>query len=242
MAPEQAKPKNREVTVLPTMDIFAFGVMMYVLITDTFPFGQLNTQNDLVIYLRNAREGRWNEAVLSKYPDGKKFDKVISGCLIPDFRHRLQTVDAVLALMPQSADAASYENVHNSVQQNIVHGILLRIMQGEEHGTVYKLNDLLRGKSKIITIGYNAPSVNNSLSITENYSRYISRKHCTMELGGNNKWFIRDGQWDKSVPNGWKRSLNGTYVNSTEVSPEGVPVHPGDIITIGDVKLRVEGY
>lgn len=36
--------------------------------------------------------------------------------------------------------------------------------------------------------------------------------------------------------------LNGTYVNSTPVSSEGMEFHPGDIISIGDVKLRVEGY
>ena len=39
----------------------------------------------------------------------------------------------------------------------------------------------------------------------------------------------------------WKESLNGTYVNSNEVPPSGVKIMPGDIISIGDVKMRVEG-
>ena len=241
MAPEQAKPKNREVTVLPTMDVFAFGVMLYYLITDKFPFGELYSQNDLVLYLQNAREGKWDREILLNCQNGKIFNKVITGCLIPDFKQRLQTVDEVLALMPE-IENDDYEISESSVHKNIVNGVLLRVMQGEEHGAVYKLNELLRGKSKIITIGRNDLSINNILPIVENISSYISRKHCTLELNSNNKWYIRDGQWDKNATSGWKNSLNGTFVNSTEVSENGMPIKTGDIITIGDVKLRVEGY
>jgi len=241
MAPEQAKPKNREVTVLPTMDIFAFGAMMYYMISGKFPFGELNDQNDLVKYLNNARDGKWNRNILSDYPHGKIFDKAIAGCLIPDFKQRLQTVDKVFSLLPQSA-GFSYDDSDVSFRKSIVNGVLLRIMQGEGHGAVYRLNDLLRGKSRIITVGRNDNYVNNILTITENFSSYISRKHCTLELNANNQWFIRDGQWDKDASNGWKNSLNGTFVNSTEVSLNGVEIYPGDIITVGDVKFRVEGY
>ena len=241
MAPEQANPKNREVTVLPTTDIFAFGVMMYQLITNEYPFGHLENQDDMVIYIRNVREGKWNRKRLAVNPVGKKFDQVISGCLKPNFKERLQTVDMVLSLMPGSTNLA-YEKSDIFLQNEIVNGVMLRIMQGEDYGAVYKLNDLIRGKNRIITVGCNDPLVNNLLSITESHSRFISRKHCTLELGTGNKWFIRDGQWDKSATNGWKNSLNGTFVNSTEVTFDGTPIHPGDIISIGDVKLRVEGY
>ena len=240
MAPEQSRPKNMEVTVLPTMDIFAFGVMMYVLITNDFPFGPLNDDNDLACYIRNAREGNWNRRRLSDYPDGKKFEQTIAGCLIPDFKQRLQTVNAVLSLMPPSENV-HYQG-HGTVRKNIEKGVLLRIMQGEEYGAVYKLNSLLKGKSRIVTMGFSDSSVNNTIAIVENLSRYISRKHCTMELTDNNQWYIRDGQWDKDAPLMWKRSLNGTFVNSAEASQDGMPIYPGDIITVGDVKLRVEGY
>ena len=243
MAPEQAKPKNREVTVLPTMDIFAFGVMMYQLITGEFPFGLLNNENDLVLYIRNAREGVWNRKRLLEFPEGSIFDNVIAGCLHPDFRQRLQTVENVLSLLPQSSNASS-QYAAGYIRQPIVNGVMLRVMQGEDHGAVYKLNELLQGKSKIITVGCNDPFVNNRLPLTENFSRYISRKHCTLELAAGNQWFIRDGQWDKNATatNGWKHSLNGTFVNSTEVTFAGISIKPGDIISIGDVKLRVEGY
>ena len=76
-------------------------------------------------------------------------------------------------------------------------------------------------------------------------SSYISRHHCTLERAGTaGQWIIRDGQWvDDGVGHGyWKQSLNGTYVNSSEVDMYGMPINPGDIISLGDVKLRVEGY
>ena len=243
MAPEQAKPKNREVTVLPTMDIFAFGVMMYQLITGEFPFGPLNDEDDMVMYLRNAREGNWNRKRLLECQEGKMFDNAIAGCLFPDFKQRLQTTDSVLALLPQGTNL-SFNHSTQFKPQQIINGVMLRIMQGEDHGAVYKLNDLLNGKSKVITVGCNDPFVNNLLPITENFSRYVSRKHCTLERTGENQWFLRDGQWDKSATatNAWKQSLNGTFVNSTEVTYSGIAIKPGDIISIGDVKLRVEGY
>jgi len=242
MAPEQIKPKNRDVTVLPTMDIFAFGVMMYYLITDKFPFGELNDQDDLVKYLRNAREDRWNrEILIRKHPYGKIFYRVISGCLKPDFRDRLQTTDSVLSLLPRDNDYPHGDS-NDRHRGDVVNGVLLRVMQGEEHGAVYKLKELLRGKSGVITVGRKDVSADNIFPITENLTSYISRKHCTLEMDADHQWFIRDGQWDRNAADGWKNSLNGTFVNSTEVSFDGMPIRPGDIITIGDVKLRVEGY
>ena len=242
MAPEQAKPKNREVTVLPTMDIFAFGVMMYQLITGEFPFGPLKDDNDLVSYIRNAREGNWNRHRLTKLPEGKIFDEAIAGCLQPDFKKRLQTADMVLSLLPHSSGFQPQAGSDNFVQRPIVNGVLLRVMQGEDHGAVYKLNDLLQGQSRVITVGCNDPFVNNQLPVTENFTRFVSRRHCTLEQAAGNLWYIRDGQWDRSATDGWKRSMNGTFVNSSEAPAAGLPLHPGDIISIGDVKLRVEGY
>ncbi|MDR2231926.1 MAG: protein kinase [Tannerella sp.] len=246
MAPEQAKPKNREVTVLPTMDIFSFGVLIYQLITGVFPFGPLNSEDDMVLYLRYAREGKWNRTKLMEYPEGIQFDSAIAGCLHPDFKQRLQTVDNVLSLLPLPENKGQAVHRHQAgfVPQQVENGILLRIMQGEEYGSVYKLNELLHGKSKVITVGCHDQFVHNLFPVTENLTRYISRKHCTLELASDNQWIIRDGQWDRNATatNGWKNSLNGTFVNSTEISSIGMPIKQGDIISIGDVKMRVEGY
>lgn len=47
MPPEQVKPTHRNSTVLPTTDIFSFGVLMYQILTGYLPFGILNDEGDL---------------------------------------------------------------------------------------------------------------------------------------------------------------------------------------------------
>ena len=89
MPPEQLNPEKGDATVLPTTDIFSFGVMMFVLLTGELPFGTLNNQNDLVIYTTRGRKGEWNRSALR----GSPFYNAIDGCLIPNFLQRLQSVD-----------------------------------------------------------------------------------------------------------------------------------------------------
>ena len=146
-------------------------------------------------------------------------------------------------------------------------GLLLRVMQGEELGKVYILDDLFTNKSSVLFIGRATPGVWNHIGIEENESAYISRQHCTIEKDeSSGVWMIRDGQFRTQCPiglrfsdvfpckrrctarcpsghplRGWKESLNGTFVNSHEVSTAGMIIKPGDIISIGEVKMRVEG-
>ena len=242
MPPEQLNPKRGDATVLPTTDIFSFGVVMYQMITGNLPFGSLNDENELSLYIRNAREGNWDRRRLSNSENGKAFERIIEGCLAPDFKNRLQSVDEVLELIPTKPQHEASKSNDFSLQMNIVNGVLLRIMQGEEYGRTYKLNELI-GNRRIITLGRQDTVVNNTIALKEGQSTYISRKHCTLEWEPKlNKWYIRDGQWDKQGTGGWKNSLNGTYVNSSEVTTMGMSFYPGDIISIGDLKLRVEGY
>ena len=92
-------------------------------------------------------------------------------------------------------------------------------------------------------MGRKDEGVYNDIAIIENNSSYISRKHCTLELDYEiGSWIIRDGQWDRYDTGGWRRSTNGTYVNSKEVPINGLVFSPGDIISIGDTKLRAEAY
>ena len=53
-------------------------------------------------------------------------------------------------------------------------------------------------------------------------------------------WIIRDGQWQKSKSMAGVQ--NGTYVNSAQVTQQGYRLKVGDIISIGDVKMRFENY
>lgn len=267
MPPEQVNPRRGNATVLPTTDIFSFGVMMFQLLTYELPFGNLQSEADLPKYVDNGKKGIWNKTLISI--NHKEWTDVIEGCLIPDYKSRLQNIDAVLDLMPRSKKR---KNLYRSVSSDITkpnlqigNSILLRVMQGEDYGKVFKLNEYLNNR-QIITMGRYDPDIFNVIAITENYSSYISRCHCTLELNCKNKqWIIRDGQWRIKCPIGlksanpfpcnfcnvcygknkqysWRTSLNGVYVNSEEVDTNGMYIKPGDIISMGDVKLRVERY
>ena len=117
-------------------------------------------------------------------------------------------------------------------------------MQGEEFGRIYKLNELLKSTGRrLLTMGRDDDDIRNAIPIKETESSYISRKHCTLEYNpASNTWLLRDGQWDAFTFSKWKVSTNGTYIGSREVPMNGIVLNIGDIISIGDAKLRVEGY
>jgi len=236
MPPEQLHPEKGEATVLPTTDIFSFGVMLFLLLTGELPYGSLNNQNDLVIYTTRGRLGEWNKSALQ----GSPFYNAIEGCLVPDYKQRLQSVDEVLNMLPSYYGKVTIQNPVKREQKNVA-GYLLRIMQGEEYGKVYDLTQLI-GNMNFLTIGRADRFINNDIAIKEDQSTYISRQHCTIEKESDGSFKIRDGQRDYRSSKGWHRSTNGTFVNSAEASDFGYYLREGDIITIGDVKLRLEAY
>jgi serine/threonine protein kinase len=245
MPPEQVTPKRGEATVLPTTDIFSFGVVMYQLITGYLPFGKLESPNDLAMYIKRGREGDWDRSALNASARWKHFRNIIEGCLAPDFKTRMQSADEVLRLFPEetSRQPEKFRDEANPFRETVVNGVQMRVMQGEEYGTVYRLNDMLKDGKRILTVGRRFPDVANSISLPETNTFYISRRHCTLEWDAPSRsWYIRDGQASGTTWGEWEKSSNGTYVNSVSVPVGGIPFYPGDIISIGDVKMRAEGY
>jgi len=240
MSPEQVKGDS-DAILLPSTDIFSFGVTMFEIITGQLPFGRLSEPGDLVKYKQRGKAGDWDRTLLKSSPVGNLFLPVIEGCLVPDYRKRLQTADCALELTPPSTDEATswrYPSV-----QPVRKGLALKVLYGDEYGKSFKLNDMINGKKCVLTMGRADGVTDNRISITGNQDGYISRKQCTLEYDtDSHNWYVRDGQWDKSAPREWRYSHNGTYVNSAKADKNGALLLPGDIITLGATALRAEGY
>lgn len=239
VAPERYG-ESHNATILPTVDIFAFGVLTYQMLTGRLPFGTLNNS---IEYQNRVLAGNWNKSILGH--DALKWESFFDKVLSPIPSQRPKTVDEVLNMLPIE-HSVPYEKADGAkeIEKSAPNGILLKIMQGDEFGKIYRLGELSsNGTRRILTIGREDASTFNVIPIKEATSTYISRRHCTIELdNANGKFFIRDGQWDKEAKDNWVSSLNGTFLNSDEVTIDGAEIRPGDIISIGDVKLRVEGY
>jgi serine/threonine protein kinase len=90
MPPEQVTRARGGATVLPTTDIFSFGVLVFQLLTGQLPFGTLESHNDLAEYQKRGKDGIWNRGLLQNVPNGQQWTRMIEGCLTPDFKERLQ--------------------------------------------------------------------------------------------------------------------------------------------------------
>lgn len=238
MAPEQSQPKKAKATLLPTTDIFSFGVVLYEILFKEYPFGPLESERDLQPYMDNAFKGRWNRSKCQTRSEYRQWESLLDGCLAPDYSVRFQNVDDILKHIPYHSQG--HNRVVADFNMDLGRGVVLKVMQGEEYGKRYQLNDFIRNNQFLIMGGRADSDVHNHIAIKDFNTKYISRRHFTMEYNpSQNMWYMRDGQWNDGS---WNDSLNGTYVNSHEIKHlEGVLLHAGDIITVGEVKLRVEG-
>ncbi len=235
---------DRCATVLPSIDLFSFGVILFQLLTGELPFGRLATEADLIQYQSRAKSNDWNKNILLRHEQREMWMHLLESCLAPDSSNRVNDIDELLRLLPE--DENHYQPMEGSqveAPKKILNGIMLHVLHGDDFGNYYRLPEILQQPRRIITIGRADQAIFNMIPLKEGSASYISRRHCTIEWDDEeDAWYIRDGQWNKEAKEQWTRSLNGTFVNSDRVTEEGHLICPGDIISVGDIKLRVEAY
>jgi serine/threonine protein kinase len=235
MPPEQIQPKSKHVTILPTTDIFSYGVLVYEMFARKLPFGSLETETDLAAYVFKVNQGKWENllTVRKEVPGG--WVQIVEKCLQPDYRNRFQSVKEILALtgthMPKVKEATP-----------VTGHLLLKVMQGEEHGKTYDLTEMAGTmEAAVIEIGRKERDTTNKIAIKEENTSYITRRHATIEYYGepDHRWYLRHGQWSVAERR-WNNSLNGTYVNGKLLErTQRHELRAGDIITTGDTTLKI---
>jgi serine/threonine protein kinase len=235
---EQLSPRNRKETILPTIDIFAFGVIAYEMFTGHLPFGGLTQENldrDIANLIRRVSKGEWDHPSAYRVSIPSLWEEILKNCLAPDYKRRFQNVDAILQLLGTRVTPAPTAPVNPDA------GIGLLVMQGEDYGKLYNLGEMFGGRRQgILKIGRYDPSgaFRNDVAIKEEQSSYISRMHATVERTPSG-WYLRDGQFGGSDAR-WNASLNGTYVNGIEVATDSsTALKENDIITMGNTTLKV---
>lgn len=237
MPPEQVNRSAGNSTVLPTTDIFSFGVLAYQLITGKLPFGKLDDQNDLVYYQRKSKAGEWDRSALA----GSPYLNMVSSCLEPNYKLRIKSVDDVLRSFPQSGISkempVQYQPCPPSTRN--LRRPCIRITDGEDYGHEFFLDEISDATKKmIITAGRDD---SNLIQLKDFSSFHTSRQHMTFERKPDGRYYLRDGQW---IPEEriWKVSSNGTFINSIQVDENGIQLNDGDVISAGDIKMIFNFY
>lgn len=239
--PEQLSHQKAYKHTAPAMDIFSFGILMYEVISGGHhPYGEhKELLEDTNKYLDrvNARLiislTRYRRDVPQKWVD------IIARCLEPKPQNRFGSVDEILKLLVKVRPAMVVREQIESAPTNIDHAIL-KVVEGGNIGHVYYLTPALEtcGKNQL-RIGWADPDEQkqNEIGLPEKGSRYISRRHATLSKG-ESAWYLMDGQ-ELIVGGSGLPSTNGTFVNY-ETIPSGTKyaLKHGDIITIGNVRLK----
>ena len=237
MAPEMVERSGGGVTYLPTVDIWSFGIMLYELLTGgSFPFGNIEDSKDLPTYYEKAKKGKWDMDKLRSVPSGDDWFYIIDHCLTPNYQKRYQSALEILQDMKPMIGDVNPIHLKERLSRSTSITTLV-VTQGDNLGESYMLSSYLTNQGRMIRVGR---GYNNDIVLPESKSTYVSRYHFTLEKSTDGSfWMLRDGQWQKNEKR-WVTSTNGTYLNATPATKEGLKVFTGDIITAGEYKIKVQ--
>lgn len=232
--PEQLDHLRLAKCLAPALDIFAFGITMYEVITQGhFPYGNSEDfqKNPKKFYRKVKRE---KPVPISKYRKiSPEWIKLVEGCIEPNPKNRIQNTAEVLSFI---------DNLEVEKRKEAIW--MLEIVDGEGVGKRYNLTELMKKHgTQVLRLG-SSNAENNEIAIEEKNKKYVSRSHATLKYTADKQWQIKDGQ---TVENGsktyWKESTNGTEVNKLEIkgSESFYPLKPGDIVILGQsIFLRLD--
>ncbi len=208
--PEQLDPSKAYNVMGNTNDIYAFGALMYELITEgAMPFGSFEEfQADIRGYEDKKKKGNWNRALLAKKGNDPVWETIIEKCLQYKPEDRYQQVHEIIALLPKEAATRPTHIITNA--PSFITNWQLKVMNGEEIGRTYYLSNLSRFAEptwinhaalsewlntykpsevkwqattlKMLTIGWfnEEEPFANSMGIAEHFTHYISRHHASL--------------------------------------------------------------